>query len=93
MMPAQASGLFGRSLPSSILSYGAQFRVTVARRPNRATELACAAVVAVTTSDRVARFFEHNGFERVSDDEIPEEKWRSYDPARRSRALCLRLAL
>ncbi len=59
----------------------------------RAAELGCTAVVAVTTSARVAGFFENNGFERVSDAEIPAEKWRGYDPARRSRALCLRRTL
>jgi len=60
---------------------------------DRAVELGCTAVVAVTTSDRVAGFFESNGFERVSDAEIPAEKWLGYDPDRRSRALCLRREL
>jgi N-acetylglutamate synthase-like GNAT family acetyltransferase len=60
---------------------------------DRAAELGCTAVVAVTTSSRVAGFFERNGFERVSDAEIPAEKWRGYDPDRRSRALCLRRGL
>jgi amino-acid N-acetyltransferase len=57
---------------------------------DRAREVGCGFVVAVTTSDRVAGFFERNGFRRVPADEIPAEKWRDYDPARRVRALCLR---
>jgi N-acetylglutamate synthase-like GNAT family acetyltransferase len=59
----------------------------------RAAELGCDAVVAVTTSDRVAGFFERNDFERVSDAEIPAEKWQDYDPTRRARTLCLRRPL
>jgi N-acetylglutamate synthase-like GNAT family acetyltransferase len=59
----------------------------------RAAELGCGAVFAVTTSDRVAGFFERNGFERVSDAEIPAEKWQDYDPTRRARTLCLRRSL
>jgi amino-acid N-acetyltransferase len=50
-------------------------------------------VTAVTTSDRVAAFFERNGFERVGADEIPAEKWQGYDPERRARAVCLRRVL
>jgi N-acetylglutamate synthase-like GNAT family acetyltransferase len=46
-------------------------------------------VFACTTSERVAGFFERNGFARVGADEIPAEKWRDYDPARRARVLCL----
>jgi N-acetylglutamate synthase-like GNAT family acetyltransferase len=57
---------------------------------DRARELGCAFVVAVTTSERVAGFFEGNGFRRIPDTELPAEKWRGYDPARRARALCLR---
>jgi amino-acid N-acetyltransferase len=59
----------------------------------RARELECKAVTAVTTSDRVAAFFERNGFERVGADEIPAEKWQGYDPERRARAVCLRRVL
>jgi len=58
-----------------------------------AKELGCEAVTAVTTSDRVVTFFERYGFERVTPDEIPAEKWRDYDRERRARALCLRRAL
>jgi amino-acid N-acetyltransferase len=47
-------------------------------------------VFACTTSERVAGFFERNAFERVDADAIPAEKWRDYDPARRTRVLCLR---
>ena len=52
-----------------------------------------ASVFACTTQERVALFFERQGFARVGPDEIPEEKWRSYDPERRERLLCLRLGL
>jgi amino-acid N-acetyltransferase len=57
---------------------------------DRAREIGCPFVSAVTTSERVAGFFERNGFRRVPADEIPAEKWRDYDPLRRARALCLR---
>jgi amino-acid N-acetyltransferase len=57
---------------------------------DRALELGFPSVTAVTTSERVAGFFERNGFKRVSAEEIPAEKWRDYDPARRARAHCLR---
>jgi N-acetylglutamate synthase-like GNAT family acetyltransferase len=60
---------------------------------DRARELGCGAVIAVTTSGRVAGFFERNDFARVADADIPAEKWRGYDPERRSRALCLRREL
>ena len=46
-------------------------------------------VFACTTSERVAGFFDRNGFRRVAAGEIPTEKWRDYDPARRARVLCL----
>lgn len=46
-------------------------------------------VFACTTSERVAAFFERNGFERVASEALPREKWRGYDPARRERLLCL----
>jgi N-acetylglutamate synthase-like GNAT family acetyltransferase len=61
----------------------------VAHACERARELGCQRVTAVTTSDRVAGFFARNGFRRVPADEIPDAKWRDYDPARRSRAFCL----
>lgn len=48
-----------------------------------------ARVFACTTSERVAAFFERNGFGRVSPDELPAEKWRAYDPERRARLVCL----
>jgi N-acetylglutamate synthase-like GNAT family acetyltransferase len=47
-------------------------------------------VFACTTTERVAGFFERQGFRRVPPDEIPEEKWRGDDVARRSQAVCLR---
>jgi N-acetylglutamate synthase-like GNAT family acetyltransferase len=57
---------------------------------DRAREVGCAFITAVTTSERVAGFFERNGFRRVPADELPAEKWRDYDPRRRARVLCLR---
>ncbi len=55
-----------------------------------ARERGHAFVFACTTSERVAGFFERNGFKRVGPAEIPAEKWRDYDPERRARVLCLR---
>jgi len=63
------------------------FALDRARREGRGFVFAC------TTSDRVAGFFERNGFRRVEEDEIPEEKWRDYDPRRRPRVRCLRREL
>jgi amino-acid N-acetyltransferase len=54
-----------------------------------ARERGYARVFACTTSERVAGFFERNGFRPVGADAIPAEKWRDYDPARRARVLCL----
>ncbi|MBW2275451.1 MAG: GNAT family N-acetyltransferase [Deltaproteobacteria bacterium] len=48
------------------------------------------AVFACTTSERVAAFFGREGFERVSPDLLPQEKWSDYAPERRSQVLCLR---
>lgn len=45
---------------------------------------------ACTTAERVVAFFERQGFRRVGDGEIPAEKWRGYDPARRAAVRCLR---
>jgi N-acetylglutamate synthase-like GNAT family acetyltransferase len=50
-------------------------------------------VFACTTSEQVARFFERTGFRRVAADELPSEKWESYDPARRPHVICLRCDL
>ena len=61
----------------------------VAHACERARELGCRSVVAVTTSERVAGFFGRNGFRRVSADAVPASKWRGYDSERRSRAHCL----
>jgi len=56
-----------------------------------ARERGDACVFACTTTLRVAGFFERHGFRRVSPEDIPAEKWRDYDPARRPHVLCLRL--
>jgi amino-acid N-acetyltransferase len=55
-----------------------------------AAERGDAFVFACTTTERVAAFFERHGFRRVAPDEVPAEKWRGYDRARRERVLCLR---
>jgi amino-acid N-acetyltransferase len=54
-----------------------------------ARERGHACVFACTTAERVAGFFERNGFRRVSPENVPAEKWRDYDPARRPRVLCV----
>ena len=56
----------------------------------RASEQGCRLVFACTTSARVAAFFERNGFRKVERGEVPEAKWRAYDPARRAQVECLR---
>jgi amino-acid N-acetyltransferase len=56
----------------------------------RAGEQGCRFVFACTTSPRVTAFFERNGFRKVDRGEVPETKWRAYDPARRSQVACLR---
>ena len=47
-------------------------------------------MIRCTTSERVVAFFEANGFREVGPDEIPEAKWKGYDPERRDRLRCLR---
>jgi N-acetylglutamate synthase-like GNAT family acetyltransferase len=56
----------------------------------QASEQGCRFVFACTTSPRVEAFFERNGFRKVDRGEVPETKWRAYDPARRSQVACLR---
>jgi len=56
----------------------------------RAGERGCRFMFACTTSPRVTAFFERNGFRIVDRSEIPETKWRAYDPARSSQLTCLR---
>ena len=56
----------------------------------RASGQGCRFVFACTTSPRVMAFFERNGFRKVDRGEVPETKWRAYDPARRSQVACLR---
>lgn len=50
-------------------------------------------VYACTTSPRVVAFFERYGLQVVGPEAVPLAKWRGYDPARRSRVVCLRLDL
>jgi amino-acid N-acetyltransferase len=59
----------------------------------RAAEAGMNFVIACTTSERVVAFFEANGFREVAPDEIPEAKWKGYDPDRRERLRCLRREL
>jgi amino-acid N-acetyltransferase len=54
-----------------------------------ARERGHACVFACTTEERVAGFFERNGFRRVSPEDVPPEKWRDYDPSRRARVICV----
>jgi N-acetylglutamate synthase-like GNAT family acetyltransferase len=56
----------------------------------RASDRACRFIFACTTSPRVEAFFERNGFRKVDSGEVPETKWRAYDPARRAQVACLR---
>lgn len=56
----------------------------------RAAGLGCTYVFACTTSERVVRFFERQGFAIVPQEAVPPEKWRHYDPARRASVHCLR---
>jgi amino-acid N-acetyltransferase len=59
----------------------------------QASQLGLSHVYACTTSERVGAFFERNGFRAVAQEEIPETKWRSYDPERRARVRCYRREL
>jgi amino-acid N-acetyltransferase len=56
----------------------------------RSSERGYESVFACTTSQRVAGFFERQGFEQVSPDLLPAERWSQYEPERRARLLCLR---
>jgi len=50
-------------------------------------------VYACTTLDRVAAFFERQGFSAAQGSEVPAEKWEGYDAARRARVRCFRTDL
>jgi N-acetylglutamate synthase-like GNAT family acetyltransferase len=54
----------------------------------RAAELGLERVFACTTQERVGAFFERNGFEPISPESLPEERWKDYDEERRVRLLC-----
>jgi N-acetylglutamate synthase-like GNAT family acetyltransferase len=56
----------------------------------RAREQGLAYLFSCTTSDRVQAFFERHGFRVVSQDQVPDAKWKEYDAARRRRVRCLR---
>ncbi|MCP5069069.1 MAG: GNAT family N-acetyltransferase [bacterium] len=62
----------------------------VAHAVERAAALGLRGIFACTTSERVAAFFERQGFSQVPTDRLPEAKWKSYDPARRGKLCCLR---
>ena len=68
-------------------------RHLVAALCEAAEQRGLAYVFACTTTERVAGFFERNGFRRVGEDEIPDEKWRHYDARRRPRVRCVRREL
>ncbi len=55
-----------------------------------AAEQGMRSVFACTTSPRVGDFFGRQGFNSVSADELPPEKWAEYDPSRKSQVLCYR---
>jgi N-acetylglutamate synthase-like GNAT family acetyltransferase len=59
----------------------------------RARRLGLGFAFACTTSERVAEFFERQGFARVAAEGLPTEKWQGYDPERRLRLHCLRREL
>lgn len=59
----------------------------------RARDRGFGSVFACTLSERVARFFERNGFVAADASELPEEKWKGYDLERRERLLCVRYPL
>lgn len=52
----------------------------------QAARLDLRGVFAITVSDVAAAFFARKGFAEVAQDEIPDAKWATYDPARRARA-------
>ena len=55
----------------------------------RARAQGCSYVFACTTSERVMSFFERHHFRRASPQELPAEKWRGYEAARRAVVQCL----
>ena len=57
----------------------------------RSQDRGLAFLFSCTTSERVVSFFERQGFRRVTDAEVPAEKWSDYDPERRARVSCLRI--
>ena len=59
----------------------------------RARDRGFGSVFASILSERVARFFERNGFVAADASELPEEKWKGYDLERRERLLCVRYLL
>ncbi|MCP5056553.1 MAG: GNAT family N-acetyltransferase [bacterium] len=65
----------------------------VAHAVERAASLGLRGIFACTTSQRVAAFFERQGFSQVPPDQLPPAKWKSYDPARRGKLRCLRREL
>ena len=47
-------------------------------------------VFACTTQERVGAFFERQGFEPISTEDLPARKWRGYDRRRRRHVLCFK---
>jgi amino-acid N-acetyltransferase len=65
----------------------------VANARTRAEALGLRYVYACTTSDRVAAFFERNGFYSVPAASLPPSKWKGYSAERRALVTCLRADL
>ena len=59
----------------------------------RAREKGLARVFACTTRERVGAFFERQGFQRVSSEDLPASRWSDYAEERRERLLCYQLGL
>jgi N-acetylglutamate synthase-like GNAT family acetyltransferase len=89
MPQARAAELASLSTLTRFLGEGVGYHL-VKYALERARSLGCEYVFACTISDKVAGFFERNGFRRVEPHEIPGEKWRDYDPTRRASVKCLR---
>jgi N-acetylglutamate synthase-like GNAT family acetyltransferase len=62
----------------------------VAHAVERAEAQGLVAVFGCTTLERVAAFFQRQGFREVTQDEVPVSKWKGYEPARRARVRCFR---
>jgi len=62
----------------------------VAHAVERAEAQGLVAVFGCSTLERVAAFFQRQGFREVAQEEVPVSKWKGYEPARRARVRCFR---